>query len=507
MSKNKKSKQQTTQNILDIFVIGGGINGTGIARDAAGRGMSVMLVEKDDLASGTSSASTKLIHGGLRYLENYDFKLVRHSLLEREVLLRSAPHIIWPLRFVLPHHRGLRPVWLLRTGLFLYDNIGGRKILPGTRTRNLRKHKSGLPLDPMLTKGFEYSDCWVDDARLVALNAVDAKERGAQIKTRTQFLNAKREQGLWIINYQEDGIEKTVTARALVNAAGPWLSINDDNILDNKPSTTQLSLVKGSHIIVKKIYEGNHAYIFQHPDQRIVFTIPYENDYTLIGTTDAELEGRIEDAAISDTEIEYLCDLASTYFIGDVKPEDVIHTYSGVRGLIKSEDGNLSEVSRDYKLEIDLEQQATPLMNIVGGKITTFRRLSEDAVNLLAKFVDNVELPWTEKASVPGGEIPDANFKKFIKQQKKNYPFLEDAHLKRLCHAYGSRLSDVLGNATQMSELGEHFGFGLTEQEVNYLMDTEFARSVDDVLWRRSKLGLHLDKESQVKVANYMQAK
>jgi len=297
---------------------------------------------------------------------------------------------------------------------------------------------------------------------------------------------------------------ETVTAKALVNAAGPWLSMNDDNILDNKPSTTELSLVKGSHIIVKKLYKGKHAYIFQHPDQRIVFTIPYEDDFTLIGTTDAELEGRIEDAKISESEIEYLCDLASTYFVGEVKPEDVIHTYSGVRGLIKSKDGNLSEVSRDYKLEIDLEQQSTPLMNIVGGKITTFRRLSEDAVNILAKFVDNVALPWTEKATLPGGDIPKADFKKFFKKQAKQFPFFTEAHLKRLCHAYGSRLIDLLGDAEDWSDLGEHFGYGLTQKEVDYLMDVEFAQTIDDILWRRSKLGLHLDKQSIERVTEYI---
>jgi len=498
--------KQSKQKSIDLFIIGGGVNGTGIARDAAGRGMSVMLVEKEDLASGTSSASTKLIHGGLRYLENYDFKLVRHSLLEREVLLQSAPHIIWPLRFVLPHHRGLRPVWLLRTGLFLYDNIGGRKILPGTRTRNLRKHKSGIPLDPKLTKGFEYSDCWVEDSRLVTLNAIDAKERGATILTRTTFLNAKRENGLWTIKFKNSNEIQTVHAKALVNAAGPWLSMNDDNILDNKPSTTQLSLVKGSHIIVKKLYEGKHAYIFQHPDQRIVFTIPYENDFTLIGTTDAELEGRIEDAKISEDEIKYLCDLASTYFIGNITPEEVIHTYSGVRGLIKSEDGNLSEVSRDYKLEIDLDQQSTPLMNIVGGKITTFRRLSEDAVNILAKFVDNIALPWTEKAHLPGGDIPKADFKKFYKKQLIKYPFFEEeSHLKRICHAYGTRISDVLGDAKQLSDLGEHFGYGLTSKEIDYMLKLEFAQTSDDVLWRRSKLLLHLNQEQINKVKAYIE--
>ncbi len=500
MAKNNNESGQ----ILDLFVIGGGVNGTGIARDAAGRGMSVMLVEKADLASGTSSASTKLIHGGLRYLENYDFKLVRHALMEREVLLKSAPHIIWPLRFVLPHHRGLRPVWLLRTGLFLYDNIGGRKLLPGTRTRNLRKHKSGDPLDPKLTKGFEYSDCWVDDARLVALNAVDAYENDAKILTRTRFLKAERVNGLWQIQYENKHGQFSVYAKALVNAAGPWLSIADDQITDNKPSTTQLSLVKGSHIIVNKLYEGKHAYIFQHPDQRIVFTIPYEDDFTLIGTTDAELEGSIEDARISEDEVEYLCDLASTYFIGDVKPEDVIHTYSGVRGLIKSEDGNLSEVSRDYKLELDLDEHSTPLLNVVGGKITTFRRLSEDAVNILAKYVDNTELPWTEDAYLPGGEIPKADFKKFFKKQLKRYPFFTEAHLKRICHAYGTRMRDFLGKAQDWSDLGEHFGYGLTTNEIDYLMENEFAQTLDDILWRRSKLGLHLDKDAIARVEIYI---
>ena len=491
------------QKQVDIFIIGGGVNGTGIARDAAGRGLSVMLCEKDDLASGTSSASTKLIHGGLRYLENYDFMLVRHSLIEREVLLRSAPHIIWPLRFILPHHKDLRSAFILRAGLFIYDNLGGRKDLPATRSRNLRTHKVGKPLDPKLRKGFEYSDCWVDDARLVALNAVDANEHGAIIKTRTEFLHAKRVDNLWSIRYQDDAGEHLIKAKTLVNAAGPWLSITDDEIEDSKPATIPVRLVKGSHIIVNKVYKGKHAYIFQHADGRIVFTIPYEGKFTLIGTTEATLEGPIENAKISQQEIEYLCELASKYFIDEISPDDVVHTYSGVRGL-KDEDEDASEVSRDYELNIDEVDGQAPLLSVVGGKITTFRKLSEDALELLSPFLGVKDAPWTEEAILPGGDLPNGNFEEFLESQSARYPWFSKREILRLCRSYGTRMDDFLGFAQQLSDLGKDFGAGFTQAELDYLIEHEWAITLEDVLWRRSKLLLHLSEKSKKEIKKYL---
>ena len=488
---------------IDVFIIGGGVNGTGIARDAAGRGLSVMLVEKDDLASGTSSASTKLIHGGLRYLENYDFMLVRHALIEREVLMESAPHIIWPLRFVLPHHKDLRPAWMLRAGLFLYDNIAKRKKLPGTESLDLKKHPYGEPLEESLVKGFEYSDCWVNDARLVALNALDAHERGAEIKTYTTFLNANRENGLWTIRYKDEKDEHTVKAKSLVNAAGPWLSITDDVIKDEKPKTIPVRLIKGSHIIVNKVYEGEQSYIFQHPDGRIVFTIPYEGKFTLIGTTEEDLVGKIENAKISQNEIKYLCELASTYFIDDISPDDVVHTYSGVRGLMDEEEDD-SKVSRDYELNLDVLDNKTPLINIIGGKITTFRKLSEEALEILSPYLDIKDKPWTAEAHLPGGDLGGKTFEEFLAAKTRKYHWFDDEDILRLCRAYGSRIDNVLDKAKSKSDLGHDFGSGFSEAELNYLINTEWAREIDDVLWRRSKLLLHLSKKSQREVEAYL---
>lgn len=488
---------------IDLFIIGGGVNGTGIARDAAGRGLSVMLVEKDDLASGTSSASTKLIHGGLRYLENYDFMLVRHALIEREILLNSAPHIIWPLRFILPHHRELRSAFILRAGLLIYDNLGGRKELPATKTRNLRTHKTGKPLDPKLRKGFEYSDCWVNDARLVALNALDAHEHGADIRNYTRFVSASRKNGIWEIQIKDDKGTHTIKARALVNAAGPWLSITDEEIEDTKPATIPVRLIKGSHIIVNKVYKGKHSYIFQHPDGRIVFTIPYEGKFTLIGTTEATLEGTIENAKISQKEIEYLCELASTYFIDDISPDDVVHTYSGVRGLLESEE-DAGKVSRDYELDLDVKNNKAPLLSVIGGKITTFRKLSEDVLEKLEEFFPHQTEAWTAKAHLPGGDLGGKTFKKFLEVKTRKYPWFEDDEILRLCRSYGSRIDEVLNNAKSKSDLGHDFGCGFSETELNYLISTEWARNLEDVLWRRSKLLLHLPKKNQLEVETYL---
>jgi len=430
--------------------------------------------------------------------------LVRHALIEREILLNSAPHIIWPLRFILPHHKELRSAFVLRAGLLIYDNLGGRKELPPTKTRNLRKHKTGKPLDPKLRKGFEYSDCWVNDARLVALNALDAYEHGAVIKNYTCFVSASRKKGLWEIRYVDDTGEHTVKAHALINAAGPWLSLTDDEIQDTKPATIPVRLIKGSHIIVNKVYKGKHSYIFQHPDGRIVFTIPYEGKFTLIGTTEATLEGRIEDAKISQQEVEYLCELASTYFIDDISPDDVVHTYSGVRGLLESEE-DASKVSRDYELDLDTENGKAPLLSVVGGKITTFRKLSEDVMEKLEPYFPHQTEEWTEKAYLPGGDLGGKTFKKFLEAKSRKYPWFAEEDILRLCRSYGSRIDTVLNNAKSQSELGHDFGSGFSEVELEYLINTEWAKNLDDVLWRRSKLLLHLSKESQKEVAAYLE--
>ncbi len=372
-------------DMFDLLVIGGGINGAGIARDAAGRGLKTMLVEKDDLAQHTSSASTKLVHGGLRYLEHYEFRLVRESLIEREVLLRMAPHIIWPLRFVLPHDKGLRPAWMLRLGLFLYDNIGGRKLLPPTRKVDLRAAPHGQILEPRLTTGFEYSDCWVEDSRLVVLAAMDARERGAAIRTRTQCTGLQRESDYWIATLQKpDGTHETVHAKAIANAAGPWV----DDLLGlalPKKAHENLRLVKGSHLVVPRLYDGDHCYIFQNGDGRIVFAIPYERDFTLLGTTDQSFDGDRDNIAISQQESAYICDAVNEYLSVDVSPADAVWSYSGVRPLYDDKARSNSTVTRDYVFELEGGHGTPPILSVFGGKITTFRKLSEHALDKLAK--------------------------------------------------------------------------------------------------------------------------
>ena len=478
--------------MFDLLVIGGGINGTGIARDAAGRGLKVLLCEKDGLAEHTSSSSTKLIHGGLRYLEYYDFALVRKALLERETLLRAAPHIIWPMRFVLPHHKELRPAWLIRLGLFLYDHIGGRKTLPATKVLRRAKSDKFKPLEGRFNLAFEYSDCWVDDARLTVLNAVDAGEKGAEVVVETECVALKRDDESWTALLRDkSGKERTVAARTVVNAAGPWV----DDVVDvafEVEKRQRVRLVKGSHIIVKKIFSGEHAYFFQNADERIIFAIPYEDgNFTLIGTTDVPFTGDNNDVAISQDEIEYLCNAASEYLFDDIAPEDVVSTYSGVRPLYDDQSADASAVTRDYVLSLEAEGGA-PILSVYGGKITTYRKLAEHALKILKPFLSSAEKPWTETACLPGGDMPNADFDAFFESQKQRYDWLPKEHLHRLLRTYGTRLEQVIGDAASLGDMGRDYGAGLYQKEVDYLRDYEYARKADDILYRRTKLGLHM---------------
>jgi glycerol-3-phosphate dehydrogenase len=489
----------------DVLVVGGGINGAGIARDLAGRGLAVVLAEKDDLASHTSSSSTKLIHGGLRYLEYYEFSLVRKALAEREVLLKSAPHIMWPLRFVMPHDPGMRPVWMIRAGLFLYDHLARREVLPGSHTVDLRTHPAGVPLKRVFTKGFVYSDGWVDDARLVVLNALDAQAHGATILTRTACVDAQRDATGWRCMLRgPGGSARPVTARALVNAAGPWAAqFLAEHAHATRPKA--LRLVKGSHIVVPRMFEHDHAYIFQNPDKRIIFAIPYEGEFTLIGTTDVEHRGAIGQARIDASETAYLCEQASRYFERAVTPADVVWSYSGVRPLLDDDSGDPSAVTRDYSLELDTD--GAPLLSVWGGKITTFRKLAEEAADLLAKPLAVSRGPWTEGAFLPGGNLaptigraqrPDTDFSRFAQAIGLRRPDLAPALVRRLCRAYGSRVEELL-----REPLGGEVAPGLFEGELQFLHRHEWARCADDVLWRRSKLGLHYGAAQRSAVADW----
>lgn len=489
---------QTSQpQVFDLLIVGGGINGCGIARDAAGRGYSVALCERDDLASGTSSASTKLIHGGLRYLERYEFRLVHASLKEREVLWRIAPHIIRPLRFVLPHHRGLRPAWLLRLGLFLYDHLGGRKLLPPTRTLDLRVEAAGQPLKAgPFDKGFEYSDCWVDDARLVVLNAMGAAEEGAVIATRSTLTAAERGGGLWIATVEDTrkGLTRQIHARALINAAGPWApGILANQLSEGSPSLTRL--VKGSHIVVPRLYEHTSSYIFQNDDGRIVFAIPYESDFTLIGTTDLDFTGDPATVKITPDEIAYLCEAASEYFAAPVKPADVVWSYSGVRSLVDDGTQSAQAATRDYVLDLHASESLAPLLTVVGGKITTYRRLAEQALRLLQPYLPGVSRRregWTAEQALPGGNVAIDALPAIAAELARSYPFLDEQHVQRLTRTYGTRARRILGDARSAEDLGPAFGATLTGAEVAYLKRYEWARTTDDILWRRTKLGLKM---------------
>jgi glycerol-3-phosphate dehydrogenase len=494
--------------VFDCLVVGGGINGAGIARDTAGRGLSVLLCEQGDLAGYTSSASTKLIHGGLRYLEYYEFRLVREALFERERLLESAPHIIWPLRFVLPHEKGIRPAWFVRLGLFLYDHLAPRKKLPGTERINLKRHPAGQALKPGFDTAFMYSDCWVEDSRLVALNALDASERGAEIRVRTKLVSARREGDQWIAHLEnvDTGERSEVRARVLVNAAGPFVA----DVLNAKLGlNTQKSvrLVKGSHLVVPKLFEGDHAFILQNKDKRIVFAIPYQGQFTLVGTTDIPVGDAPGRARISEEEIVYLCDAINHIFRREISPGDVVWTYSGVRPLFDDGSINASAVTRDYVFDLDGQDGQAPVLSIFGGKITTFRKLAEHALDELKPWFPAMKPSWTETAKLPGGDMPDADFERFLAGLKERRPFLPDALARRLGRAYGTRVDELLGEARSMADLGEDFGAGLTAAEVDYLVRREWARSAEDILWRRSKLGLHVAADAAQRIDAYLQRK
>jgi glycerol-3-phosphate dehydrogenase len=496
-----------TEVLYDLLVIGGGVNGVGIARDAVGRGLSVLLCEKNDLAGATSSASTKLIHGGLRYLEYYEFRLVREALMEREVLLRAAPHIIRPMRFVLPHDRSMRPAWMVRIGLFLYDHLGGRKILPASHGVNLRNGAMGRVLRPELTRGFEYSDCSVDDARMVALTALDARERGAEILTRTACISARREGNRWVAVLRgDDGVERQVAARGLVNAGGPWVKqVLHDTV--GLPGASKVRLVKGSHIVVPKLYDGPEAFILQNADRRIVFVIPYEGKFSLIGTTDLDFHGDPTGAAITPEETAYLCEAVGRCFTAGPTPDDVVWSYAGVRPLYDDGSSSASEATRDYVLELDAPSGQAPALSVFGGKITTSRRLSEHAIEKLAPVMAIKGKPWTATAPLPGGDIPDADFEAFLTKIRAARPWLPEALARRLARAYGTRIDRLLGEAQSLEDLGRDFGAGLTEAELEYLADQEWARTEEDVLWRRSKLGLHIPAAAHGAIGDWLRAR
>lgn len=489
----------------DLLVIGGGINGAGIARDAAGRGLSVVLLEQSDLAAATSSASTKLVHGGLRYLEHFEFRLVRESLMERERLLALAPHIIFPMRFVLPHVHGLRPRWQVRMGLFLYDHMGGRKRLPASKSVALNREPFRSALGEHLRYGFAYSDCWVDDARLVVLNAIDAAERGAHILVGFRFVSAQREQGEWRVEYRNERTPalSTLHARAIVNAAGPWVG----KVLHHVPAPdikTRIRLVKGSHIVIPRLSLGENAFLLQNPDGRVVFAIPYERVFTLVGTTDVAYEGDPARVAIDEPEIAYLCQTVNRYFRKQTTPADVRWTYAGVRPLLDDDEADASRVTRDYRLDISQEAGRAPLLAVFGGKITTYRGLANTAMQQLAPFLDSPRHEWTQSVPLPGGDMPDANFERFLHACQRRWPFLPPPMAYRLARAYGTRLEHVLDGAQSLAQLGEHFGEGLTEAEVSYLRTREWAHSAQDVLWRRTKLGLHFSPAQAEYLERYL---
>lgn len=494
--------------VYDVAIIGGGINGCGIARDAAGRGLSVFLCEQEDLAGGTSSASTKLIHGGLRYLEYYEFRLVREALREREVLLNAAPHIIWTLRFILPHHKGLRPAWLIRLGLFLYDHIGGRKILPGTSTINLLRDEAGKVLKKNFSKGFEYSDCWVMDSRLVILNAMDAAAKGAVIKTRTPLLSATRTDKTWKLQLRNkiSNKEFQIEAKVLVNASGPWL----DELLNHISHTEtkeHIRMVKGSHIVVKKLFDHERAYIFQNADGRIIFAIPYEHDFTLIGTTDRDFNGHPDNVSISPEETDYLCKSASEYFIREIHNEDVVSSFSGIRPLFDDGKSEAKAATRDYVLKLDTGKNEAPLLSLYGGKITTYRKLAESVLAKLSPFLPDMGNEWTEKKVLPGGDFNPNNFDQEVRQLLGLCPALNKKLATRLFRTYGRCAYEMTAKIKDSCDMGTLFGHDLYSFEVDYLITREWAQCAKDVLWRRTKLGLFLSAVEAETLDSYIQMK
>ena len=495
---------QNPEKIYDVFVAGGGINGIGVARDAAGRGYSVCLCEMNDFASGTSSNSTKLIHGGLRYLEHYKFRLVQESLKEREVLLKMAPHIIWPMRFILPHSKGMRPAWLLRLGLFLYDHLGFRKILPGTSYVKLNKSELGSPLKSNFKFGYEYSDCWVDDSRLVILNAVDASLKGAKIQNYCKVTKVEKSDGLWSITTTDsiDGKQNIFKAKCFINASGPWV----DDLLNSsfkRDNSKNVRLVRGSHIVVNKLFDHDRSYICQNNDNRIFFMIPYEDKYTLIGTTDIDHGQSAENVEISEEEKLYICKSANEYLNSQISLEDIVWSYSGVRPLYDDGASAAQEATRDYVIKSE-QSESSLMINIFGGKITTYRRLSESILKNVEEFLGSKGDSWTNHSSLPGGDIDvDGQLDLQNKLQTK-YPFLTQETLKRVVRSYGTISFDIFGDATNIDALGKHFGSGLYEREVNYLIQEEWSRTSDDILFRRSKLGLSFSKDEVTQLDQHL---
>jgi glycerol-3-phosphate dehydrogenase len=486
----------------DLAVIGGGINGAGIARDAAGRGLRVLLVEQSDLASGASSASTKLIHGGLRYLEHGWFSLVRQALAEREVLLRMAPHLIRPMRFVLPHEPGMRPYWVLRSGLFVYDHLGGRKILPATRTIDLVHDPLGAPLQGRYRHGFEFSDCRTDDARLVVLNAIDAAERGAVIRTRTRCIRAERID-IWRLVLETRGRRDIASARALVNATGPWAGIFNETVL-HRSAPAKLRLDQGTHIVVRRLFEHDRGYVFQAPDRRIVFALPFEEDFTLVGTTDRSFSGDPGTVSPGADEASYLCGVINDHFRTRISPADVIWSFSGVRALYDDGSRKPQDTPRDYLLALDAAAGAAPLLTVYGGKLTTYRRLAEEALDSLGPLLGNTRPAWTARSRLPGGDIAVNRIKQLLEETQASWPFLSERHARRLVYSYGMRVDRILGYARNLADLGPVLGADLTGAEVHYLMAQEWAQTEDDVLWRRSKLGLRFSRVESGRLGRFM---
>jgi glycerol-3-phosphate dehydrogenase len=492
---------------VDLLVVGGGINGVGIARDAAGRGLSVVLAEKDDLASHTSSWSSKLIHGGLRYLEYFEFRLVREALIEREVLLQAAPHIVWPLEFVLPHSPEQRPAWMIRAGLFLYDHLGGRKKLPASRRLRLEGTAYGAPLKPWVRTAFSYADCAVDDSRLVVLNAIDAHERGARILTRTRCTGARREPDGWSVALRDErsGVTQTIRARALVNATGPWVSsfLQEELGLDTR---SRVRLVKGSHIVTRRLYDGAHPYILQNEDKRIVFVIPWRDEFSLIGTTDVPYEGDPAAVTCSAEETDYLCRVVSRYFRHEIGPRDVVWSYAGVRPLYDDSSANPSAVTRDYVFDLDAPHGQAPLLSVFGGKLTTYRKLAEHALEKLQPVMGFARGAWTAGAVLPGGDLPGADPARFLAELCREHPWLPEDVARRLARNYGTRTGRILAGRRGLNDLGRHFGAGFYEAELDYLHREEWALEPEDVLWRRTKLGLRAGNELAVPIGAWLAA-
>jgi glycerol-3-phosphate dehydrogenase len=491
--------------VHDLAIIGGGINGCGIARDAQGRGLSVVLVEQGDLGGATSSASTKLIHGGLRYLEHFEFRLVREALVEREILLKLAPHIIRPMRFVLPHHKGLRPWPVIRLGLLLYDHLGGRELLPPTRTLDLTRDTAGGPLKGEFRRGFEYSDCWVQDSRLVILNARDAADRGATILPQVRCVHAQQEADRWLLRVEnvQSRKQSALSARVLINASGPWVSDVQSKVL-GKNVSARVRLVKGSHIVVDRLFDHGRSYIFQNADDRICFAIPYEEDFTLIGTTDEDYKGDPAHASISDKETDYLLGAVNEYFRSSVQRDAIRWTYSGVRPLYDDGSSKAQEATRDYELTFEAETKRAPLLSIFGGKITTYRRLAENAMEKLSRIFPNMGQAWTQSAALPGGDFAPEHLDAEVTRLERTIADLPHKHAERLFMTYGTRASKFLEGASRFDDLGENFGAGLSQREVDYLISEEWARSADDILWRRTKLGLKVTGEQRQKLNSYV---